>query len=98
MCLLILKGFLNECWNFGPGVYPHKKTFSELAHSKSQLTGEPREALLSHLYENLSVSLHRDNARSVLKRFARSAHSMDEALETIASIQSAAAEAASVDA
>jgi len=42
--------------------------FAELAKAKSLTTGEPPDLLLGHLYQNLGVALHRENARAVLKR------------------------------
>ena len=44
------------------------KIFSQLAKEKSLVTGEREEVLLLQLYQGLGIILHRENARSVLKR------------------------------
>jgi hypothetical protein len=72
------------------GVSPHR-VFSELAKNKAQLTGEPKDTLLRQLHENLSVSLHRDNARAIAKRVNSYIHNMSEVIEAATTLQSAAA-------
>ena len=52
------------------------KIFNELAKSKSIVTGEP-VALLKQLYQSLGVILHRENARSVVKRMPAHTHTSD---------------------
>ena len=44
------------------------KIFSQLAKETSLVTGEREEFLLLQLYQSLGIILHRENARSVLKR------------------------------
>jgi hypothetical protein len=44
------------------------KVFSELAKSKSMITGEPVDFLRNQLLQSLGVILHRENARAVVKR------------------------------
>eukprot|EP00973_Karenia_brevis_P088710 12302181-Karenia_brevis.AAC.1 len=44
------------------------KVFSELAKSKACVTGEPRNAVLTHLHQSLGITLHRENARAILRR------------------------------
>ena len=68
-----------------------QKVFSELAKNKAQLTGEPKDSLLRQLHENLSVSLHRDNARAIAKRAHSYTHNMAEVIEAATTLQSAAA-------
>ena len=68
-----------------------QKVFSELAKNKAQLTGEPKDTLLRQLHENLSVSLHRDNARAIAKRVNSYIHNMSEVIEAATTLQSAAA-------
>ena len=63
-------------------------------HQASQLCGEPRDLLLTQLYQNLSVIVHRENARAVLKRTQRLTHNLDEVMNSAVALQSMAAEAA----
>eukprot|EP00973_Karenia_brevis_P086011 11928952-Karenia_brevis.AAC.1 len=51
------------CW--GPSA---AKVFSELAKVKACTTGELRNSTLSHLYQSLGITLHRENARAILRR------------------------------
>jgi len=68
--------------------------FSELANCQSQFTGESKDMLLSQLYQNLGVILHRENARAVLRRFRKFTHNVEEVLDAATTLQSAAADAA----
>ena len=71
------------------------KVFAELAQTKSLLTGEPQDHLLGQLYQNLSVILHRENARSILKRSRTFTHNLDHILSSATTLQAEAADAAS---
>ena len=53
------------CW--GPSA---ARVFSELAKRKACVSGEFRNTTLMHLYQNLGISLHRENARAILRRMA----------------------------
>ena len=75
-----------------------EKVFLELAKAKSLLTGEPKDILLNQLYQNLGVSLHRENARAVLKRMRGFTHNLDHVLDPATTLQAMAADAASADA
>ena len=68
------------------------KVFNELAKSKSILTGEPVDHLLTQLYQSLSVILRRENARAVVKRASSQASVSDAVLAAAATLQSQAAE------
>ena len=68
--------------------------FSELANCQSQITGESKDMLLSQLYQNLGVILHRENARAVLRRFRKFTHNVEEILDAATTLQSTAADAA----
>ena len=71
------------------------KVFAELAKTKSLLTGEPQDYLLGQLYQSLGVILHRENARSILKRMRTFTHNLDHILSTATTLQAEAADAAS---
>jgi len=71
-----------------------KKVFAELAQTKSLLTGEPKEKTLFQLHQSLDVVLHRENARSVLKRMRCFSHNVSDILDASATLNAAAAEAA----
>ena len=53
------------CW--GPSA---ARVFSELAKRKACVSGEFRNTTLTHFYQNLGISLHRENARAILRRMA----------------------------
>ena len=73
-----------------------QKVFSELAHCKSQITGEPKDTLLHQLLQSLGVSLHRDNARAIVKRANSFTHNVAaELLVAATALEVAAADAAS---
>ena len=70
------------------------KVFAELAKSKSMITGEPVDTLITRLYQNLGVTLHRENARAALKRMRAYTQHADAILNAAATLQSSAAAAA----
>ena len=43
------------------------RLFSELAKIKSCVSGELRSSTLTHLYQNMGIILHRENARAILR-------------------------------
>jgi hypothetical protein len=47
------------------------KVFIELAKTKSLMTGEPKNKILSHLYQSLGLIIHKENARAILRRSPR---------------------------
>ena len=51
------------CW--GPSA---AKVFSELAKVKACITGELLNSTCTHLYQSLGITLHRENARAILRR------------------------------
>ena len=71
------------------------KVLSELAKTKSMITGEPADHLLAQLYQNLGVILHRENARSVVRRMCERTASADCVLAAATTLQSP--EAAALD-
>ena len=68
------------------------KVFTELAKSKSILSGEPKDVLLTQLYQNLGVILHRENARSIVKRRCGSTRTSNSVLAAAATLQIPSAE------
>ena len=44
------------------------KVFFELAKTKSLMTGEPKNKILSHFYQSLGLIIHKENARAILRR------------------------------
>ena len=64
------------------------KVFSELAKSKSMLTGESFDILLSQLYQNLGTILRRENARAIIKRAGSYTRVTDEILAAATTLQS----------
>ena len=64
------------------------KVFSELAKSKSMLTGESVDILLSQLYQNLGTILRRENARAIIKRAGSYTRVTDEILAAATTLQS----------
>ena len=46
------------------------KVFYDLAKTKATLTGETTNTALNHIYQNLGIRLHRENARAILRRCA----------------------------
>ncbi len=70
------------------------KVFYELAKAKSMLTGEPKNTVLSQLYQNLGIVLHRKNARSILRRCCATLPAAAQMLATAAVLQSTEAETA----
>jgi hypothetical protein len=68
------------------------KVFNELAKTKSSVSGEPVDLLLSQLYQNLGIILHRENARSVLKRASPLRGDADHVLAAAATLQNNDAE------
>ena len=67
------------------------KVFIELAKTKSLMTGEPKNKILSHLYQSLGLIIHRENARAILRRCSVTPEAR-QILSTAALLQSAAAE------
>ena len=72
-----------------------QKIYSELAQTKSLITGESKSVILNQLFQNLGVTLHRENARSILKRMRRFTHNIKDVLVAATALQTTAAEAAS---
>ena len=70
------------------------KVFYELAKAKSLLSGELKNQVLSQLYQNLGIILHRENARSILRRCCVIAPAAPQILATAAALQSIEAETA----
>ena len=70
------------------------KIFSELAKTKSIITGEPEDMVLSHLYQSLGVILHRENAKALLKRMSMHTGHEQSVLNAASELQSSAAAAA----
>ena len=64
------------------------KIFTELAKSKSMLTGESVDMLLAQLYQNLGTILRRENARAIIKRAGFSTRVSDEVLAAATTLQS----------
>ena len=77
--------------SWGPAA---QKVFSELAKSKSIIVGEPQDILLTQLHQNLSIILHRENARAILKRTQRLSHNLSEVMNSAVTLQSLAADVA----
>ena len=70
------------------------KVSTELAKSKSILSGESVDVLLTQLYQNMGIILHRENARSVVKRRSTDTRTSSSVLAAAATLQiPAAAEA-----
>ena len=67
--------------------------FSELANTKSTLTGESREVSLRHLHQGLGILLHRENARAVLKRFRTFTHNLEDIVAAGITLAAAATDA-----
>jgi len=70
------------------------KVYSELAKQKSLISGEPEDRLAMQLYQNLSIILHRENARSILKRLRGPAQASQAVTAAALVLQAEAAEAA----
>ena len=62
------------------------KVFAQLAKFKTSMSGERSSQVLSSLYQNLGIILHRENARAVLRR--SSAFDSNTSLHTLASAAS----------
>ena len=62
------------------------KAFAQLAKLKTSVSGERRSVVLSQLYQNLGIILHRENARAVLRR--SSVMQCNMSLHTLASAAS----------
>ena len=45
-----------------------ERVLSELAKNKTTVSGELRNTTLSHFHQTLGLTLHRENARSILRR------------------------------
>ena len=69
------------------------KVFNELAKTKSIITGEPVDSLVAQLYQNLGTILHRENARSIVKRMCTSKRTPDTILAAATSPQNRADDA-----
>ena len=79
----------NGSW--GPSA---QKMFNELAKTKSLITGESKPTVLMQLYQNLGVTLHRENAKAIVKRTRRFTHNLHDLLATATTLQTAAVDAA----
>ena len=69
-----------------------QRVFTELAKTKSTLTGESKEVALHHLHQGLGVILHRENARAVLKRFQSFTHNLEDIVAAATTLAAAAAD------
>ena len=67
--------------------------FSELANTKSTLTGESREVFLHHLHQVLGTILHRENARAILKRFRTFTHNLEDIVAAATTLAATATDA-----
>ena len=67
------------------------KVFTELAKTKSLMTGEPKNKIFSHFYQSLGLIIHKENARAILRRCSVTPEGR-QVLSTAALLQSAAAE------
>ena len=67
------------------------KILAELAKAKSIITGEPQDRVLTHLYQGLSIILHRENARARLKRLRSHAYGSEGLVAVAATLQSPSA-------
>ena len=72
---------------------PPQRVFSELANTKSTLTGESREVSLHHLHQGLGTLLHRENAQAVLKRFRTFTHNLEDIVAAGITLAAAATDA-----
>ena len=63
------------------------KVFAEIAKTNATRTGDSRTTTLSQLYTNLGVTLHRENARAILRRTVRSGN-FTQMLAAAAELQS----------
>ena len=63
------------------------KIFCELAKEKSILTGEPADRFETQLHQGLSVTLHRGNARAILKRLRGPAPGAHNTLNAASELQ-----------
>ena len=70
------------------------KVFLELAKTKSLLTGDSMNTTLTQIHQNLQLILHKENARSLLRRCALTSPDATQVLASAALFQSAAAEQA----
>ena len=70
-----------------------QRVFTELANTKSTLTGESREVSLHHLHQGLGTLLHRENARAVLKRFRTFTHNLEDVVAAGITLAAAATDA-----
>ena len=68
------------------------KIYSQLAKEKSLVTGEREEILLLQLYQSLGIILHRENARSVVKRLRTISGDSQSLLGAAVSLQAEAVE------
>ena len=57
-----------------------QKIFQELAQARATLTGELKDSVLLQLHQNLGTILRRENARSIVKRFRRFTHNLQDVL------------------
>ena len=65
------------------------RLFSELAKNKACVSGELKNTTLAHLYQSLGIILHRENARSILRRSStRANHMLPSLLTAAAELQS----------
>ena len=89
-------GASQTCWGHpknvgGPAA---TKVLNKLAKSKSMITGESVDHLRGQLYQNLGIIiLHRENARSVLKRLFELKPLATDVLSAAAGLQDAPGEA-----
>jgi hypothetical protein len=67
------------------------KVFIELAKTKSLITGESKNKILSQFYQTTGTIIHKENARAILRRCSVTPEAR-QILSTAALLQSAAAE------
>ena len=76
-----------------------QKAWHTLARSLAQTTGEPLSAALEQLYQQLSITVHREGARAILRRLSGAGTAASGPAEAAAALLSAEAnEAAEGDA
>jgi hypothetical protein len=68
------------------------KVWAELAKTKALCTGESESIVASQTYQNLGLTLHRENARAILRRSAGPVAITGGVLRTATFLQSAASE------
>ena len=66
-CCVTFIPLIAEADGGGWGPEAHK-VFNELAKLTSSTTGEPESLVANHILQSLCLTLHRENARAILRR------------------------------